>query len=464
MFRTLYSRLLFFSLVLSLGGILFVGVAAFFGFQESFSSYVENRREEQIIQTLEQVEEDYRQHGSFTSQSESILHRVTMQENVVFQLYSTDDELLINSAQTDNHMDERRGGSGKGNGMMGMMGNMMGGNHMSSETYELYVDDTFVGTMNVQFPPSFAGTENQFLADFTRYVIIAIIIMTSLAILFSFVFSKQLTKGIKEIGGAVQRLKSHRHQVLSTNHHIQELKELSEGVNDLSESLQKGEQLRKQFTSDLAHELRTPLSTLRSQLEAFQDGVLEPTPERLEQSYDELMRLVRLVNEMEQLHAAENPRKKLDIKRLDSMKVLSSIKERFEPSFQEKDISLIVPLEESFTFEADHDRFIQVMTNLLNNAWKFTMPGNKVEISVTQDNQFTHFTVLDEGKGMSEEEINHAFDRFYRGEKSRNPERGGLGIGLAIVKALVEAHAGKIQIESKPNIGTAFTVSFPNPT
>lgn len=462
MFQTLYSRLLFFSLVLSLGGILFVGIAVFFGFQESFSSYVETRREEKMDQAVEQVEEDFRQNGTFTNETKINLHRLTMEENALFQLYSEDDELLYESSQMDmddmmnqHHGDRKQQRSG-------MMGSIIGGDHMSSETYELHTDGTYIGMMTVEFPTSFAQTENDFLTNFIQYLVIALVIMTGLAILFSFVFSKQLTKGIKQIGGAVHMLKDHRHQLLPTDHRVQELKELSEGVNQLADSLQKSEQLRKQFTSDLAHELKTPLSTLRSQLESFQDGVLEPTPKRLEQGYQELMRLVRLVNEMEQLHAAENPRIKLDIKTLETNKVLRSINDRFQPSFQEEGISLVVHTDESYEFMADLDRFIQVMTNLLNNAWKFTPTGKKVEIAVSQDSHFTHFTVSDEGKGMSEEEVQNAFERFFRGEKSRNRDRGGLGIGLSIVKALVEAHDGKIHLESKKDLGTAFTVSFPN--
>jgi len=449
--------------VLSLGGIIFVGIAVFFGFQESFSTYVETRRDEQIVQAVEQIEEDFRQNGTFTNQTEMTLHRLTMEENVLFQLYSASDELLFESSQMGmDNMNQHHGGNGRQRS--GMMGRMMGGKHMCSETLDLYADGTFIGTITVQFPTSFAQTENQFLADFIRYLLIALVIMTGLAILFSFVFSKQLTKGIKQIGGAVHMLKDHQpHQLLPTDHRVQELKELSEGVNELADSLEKGEQLRKQFTSDLAHELRTPLSTLRSQLESFQDGVLEPTSERLVQSYEELMRLVRLVNEMEQLHAAENPRLKLDIKTLETNKVLTSIHERFHPSFQEKGISLVVNEEESYEFAADLDRFIQVMTNLLNNAWKFTPSGKKVEVSVAQDRDFTHFIVADQGNGMSEEEVQFAYDRFYRGEKSRNREqRGGLGIGLAIVKALIEAHNGQLHLESEKGIGTTFTVSFPN--
>lgn len=456
MFRTLYSRMLFFSLVLSLGGILFVGIAIFFGFQESFTSYVDTRREEEVVQAVEQVENDFQQNRAFTNQTQIILHRLTMQENILFKLYSTDEELLLDSSQTGGHMNQHQKGQGRQGNKQEIVDSSF-----SSETFDLYANETFIGELEVGFPTSLASTDDQFLTDFIRYLLLAIIVMTSLAVLFSFIFSKQLTKGFKQIGEAVHMLKNHRHQLLPTNYRIKELQELSEGVNDLSVSLQKGEQLRKQFTSDLAHELRTPLSTLRSQLESFQDGVLEPTPERLEQSYKELMRLVRLVNEMEELHAAEDPQQKLDIKTLDSRIVLRSINERFQPSFQEKQLSLVVSTDKSFEFAADPDRFIQIMTNLLNNAWKFTPTGKKVDVDVSQDNQFTHFFVTNEGNGMSEDEVQHAFDRFFRGEKSRNRERGGLGIGLSIVKALVEAHDGKVHIKSRPNLGTTFTVSFP---
>ncbi|SES15077.1 sensor histidine kinase [Salipaludibacillus aurantiacus] len=455
MFQTLYSRLLVFSLVLSLGGILFVGIAVFFGFQETFSDYVETRREEQIIQAVEQVENDYIQNGAFTNQSQMTLHRLTMHEDIHFQVYSAEEELLIDSSHMNQHQ--------RGQMRRESSGVMMGDHHMDSESFELFAEGEPIGTMFVYYPATFAGTDNQFLADFSRYLLLALVVMTCLAVLFSFIFSKQLSKGIKQIGGAMKLLKNHRHALaLSTDHSIQEIRDLSEGVNELARSLEKSEKLRKQFTSDLAHELRTPLSTLRSQLEAFRDGVLEVTPERLEQSYLELMRLVRLVNEMEELHAAENPRLKLNIEKLHSAQILKSLYERFNPSFEEKGIDLKVDTEKSYVFAADPDRFTQIMTNLLNNAWKFTDTGKKVEITVDQDENFTTFNIMDEGKGMSEEELQNAFERFYRGEKSRNRERGGLGIGLSIVKALVEAHRGKLNVKSEPGKGTTISVSFPN--
>ncbi|MCE7793974.1 ATP-binding protein [Salipaludibacillus sp. CUR1] len=455
MFQTLYSRLLVFSLLLSLGGILLVGIAVFFGFQETFSDYVETRREEQIIQAVEQVENDYIQNGAFTRQSQMTLHRLTMHEDIHFQVYSPEEELIIDSSHMNQHQ--------RGQMQLESNGAMMGDHHMDSESFELFAEDEPIGTMIVYYPLTFAGIDNQFLADFSRYLLLALAVMTGLAVLFSFIFSKQLSKGIKQIGGAMTLLKNHRHDMtLSTDHSIQEIRDLSEGVNELARSLEKSEKLRKQFTSDLAHELRTPLSTLRSQLEAFRDGVLEATPERLEQSYLELMRLVRLVNEMEELHAAENPRLKLNIKKLNSAQILNSFYERFNPSFEEKGIELKVDSEKSFVFAADPDRFTQIMTNLLNNAWKFTDTGKKVEITIDQDESFTTFSIMDEGKGMSEEELQNAFERFYRGEKSRNRERGGLGIGLSIVKALVEAHRGKLNVKSEPGLGTTISVSFPN--
>jgi signal transduction histidine kinase len=241
------------------------------------------------------------------------------------------------------------------------------------------------------------------------------------------------------------------------------VKQLAISFNNLAESLSKEEMLRKQFTHDLAHELRTPLATLRSQIEAYQDGIWEPTQSRLQQSHEELMRLVRLVNELEKLLAAENPQIKLEKVELEAGNILIAVGEMFQPLFHQKgvDLQIIEPLQEEW-FMADKDRLIQILTNILNNALKYTPEGKNVTISVLSDqDDYIGFMIEDQGLGMAEDDIPHVFERFYRGDKSRDRKTGGVGIGLSIVKALMDAHEGRIKVKSKLNKGTSVCLWFP---
>lgn len=240
------------------------------------------------------------------------------------------------------------------------------------------------------------------------------------------------------------------------------MKQLGIAFNELAISLEKEERLRKEFTGDLAHELRTPLATLRSQIEAFQDGIWEPTPDRLQQSHSELMRLVRLVNELEKLLAAENPQIKLNKTVLETGKLLSSIQNLQIPIFKQKGVKLnIVPPQETINFRGDLDKVTQILTNVVNNALKYTPEGGTVTISAVRDNEMGGFEIRDEGIGMAAEDLPHIFERFYRGDKSRARKTGGVGVGLSIVKALVEAHKGIITVESELDAGTTFTILFP---
>lgn len=174
------------------------------------------------------------------------------------------------------------------------------------------------------------------------------------------------------------------------------------------------------------------------------------------------MRLVRLVNELEKLLAAENPQIKLHKKDIEATTIVSFKKAQFKPVFREKGVNLIIKnTDKKYWFIADHDRVIQILTNIINNALKYTPAEKKVEIKVIDKAEYIGFTVQDQGIGISEEDLPYLYERFYRGDKSRNRKTGGIGIGLSIVKALVDAHNGKIIINSELNVGTSVTVSFP---
>lgn len=174
------------------------------------------------------------------------------------------------------------------------------------------------------------------------------------------------------------------------------------------------------------------------------------------------MRLVRLVKELEKLIAAENPQIRLDKTRLETGKLLSFIKEQFNPLFMKKGVNLEVQnTEEQHWFNGDRDKIIQILTNIVNNALQYTPQGKRVSVYIEEKNDQISFIVKDEGEGISEDDLPFLFERFYRGDKSRDRETGGVGIGLSIVKALVEAHQGEIKIDSQLNVGTTVEVQLP---
>jgi two-component system, OmpR family, sensor histidine kinase BaeS len=163
--------------------------------------------------------------------------------------------------------------------------------------------------------------------------------------------------------------------------------------------------------------------------------------------------------------AAENPQIKLEKVKLSPDEIVKRMYESFSLSFKQKGVDLkVMSTERSAGFWGDKDRVIQILTNIINNALKYTPEGNGVSLSVIEKDEMVGFSIKDEGSGIPEEDIPHVFERFYRGDKSRDRKTGGIGIGLSIVKALVDAHNGKIEVESLLGKGTQVNILFQKDT
>ncbi|AGK52563.1 ATP-binding protein [Bacillus sp. 1NLA3E] len=455
MLKTLRSKILFYFLLVSLSGILIVSFSIQWGFEASFNHYINQNRVESTNQLVKALKLEYKENGAFTGERVTqLLYQQATTDSLYYKIYSPDEILLIDSTSisTDGIPTESDGRT-----------NPYQEDNWQTSMELIKVNGKTIGIMKVYYPKGFIDSESVFLQTIKKYLMIAVAITILLALIFSMLFSKRLTSGMKSLSAAVEELTKHKKNVrVPLDNLSEEMKQLGIAFNELAISLEKEERLRKEFTGDLAHELRTPLATLRSQIEAFQDGIWEPTPDRLQQSHSELMRLVRLVNELEKLLAAENPQIKLNKTVLETGKLLSSIQNLQIPIFKQKGVKLnIVPPQETINFRGDLDKVTQILTNVVNNALKYTPEGGTVTISAVRDNEMGGFEIRDEGIGMAAEDLPHIFERFYRGDKSRARKTGGVGVGLSIVKALVEAHKGIITVESELDAGTTFTILFP---
>lgn len=240
-----------------------------------------------------------------------------------------------------------------------------------------------------------------------------------------------------------------------------ELSSLVETFNQLVQSLQNQEDLRKRLTSDIAHELRTPLNTLLAQTEGMIDGIWEATPEHLEATRSEVLRLIRIVSDLDQVIQAEAGALSISRDAVDLSKVVASTVDAMNAVFQQKEISLTSSIHPASWIVGDEQRLAQVFSNLLTNSLKHTSKGGEVMVSVINKGEFIEVNVTDNGRGISHKDLPFVFERFYRGDRSRNRESGGTGLGLTIVKGIVEAHQGEVQINSNEGKGTTVTVTFP---
>ena len=239
-----------------------------------------------------------------------------------------------------------------------------------------------------------------------------------------------------------------------------ELSELGNAVNHMAESLDNQEMLRRRLTSDVAHELRTPVANVSSNIEAIIEGALEPTDERLSSCYNELERITGIITELEKLRQIEGENMILHIGHVDIYELAKEVKLIFENEMSKKNIRCDI-IGEHIDVCVDKDKMSQVLNNLISNAVKYTDNYGNIQITVIQENENVVITVKDNGCGIDDNDIPYIFERFYRTDKSRNRSTGGAVIGLTITRAIVQLHGGTIHVESKKGVGSLFKVTIP---
>lgn len=242
--------------------------------------------------------------------------------------------------------------------------------------------------------------------------------------------------------------------------------DLFKRFNKMVGELERTEQQRRNLTADIAHELRTPLHIIQGNLEGVIDGVYEPTREHIKSTLDETRLLARLVNDLQTLSLAETGQLPLHPTSFLLADLLADLTSSFSSQAALLNIDLQTKLADPDRhLTADYDRLIQVLSNLLSNALRYTPEGGKISIdaeSGSSPERNVRITVSDTGAGIPAEDLPFIFDRFWRGEKSRS-ERSHSGLGLAITKQLIHAHGGTIEVQSDLGKGTIFVIELPDP-
>jgi two-component system sensor histidine kinase BaeS len=246
---------------------------------------------------------------------------------------------------------------------------------------------------------------------------------------------------------------------------IDELGQLVLSFNQMAKKLDKTETMRRELIGDVTHELRTPLTAVKGYLEGLMDGVLPADPETYHQIHSEIDRLQRLVSDLQELSRVEAGAFQLHLTPVSPVSLIERIQSTLGRQFEDKNIQLVIDVEPDLPdLLLDKDRIIQVLTNLVGNALQYTASGGKVLVNVRRQKSQILFTVKDSGIGISAEQLQYVFNRFYRTDKSRTRASGGSGIGLTIAKALVQAHQGKIWAESDgEGKGSTFSFLIPLP-
>lgn len=339
--------------------------------------------------------------------------------------------------------------------------NFKGGYEQAS--YPMIVGDQNIGTVEIGYYGPYYYNDNDiaFLNTVNEVLIAVGFLSLLMAVLLGTFMAKRVSDPIsKSIKAAGEIAKGNLKQRLAENYSTLEMMKLTNTINNLADSLQNQEGLRKRMSADVAHELRTPLANLQSSLEAMIDGIWQPSRERLKSCHEEILRINRLVGDLEKLERIEAENRELTISEFDISELAGHIIKNFEPEFYKKEVQLRFSGDAEMIV-ADRDKISQVLVNLISNALKYTSPGGCVEVRVAGTEHTVEIAIQDSGEGISPEDLPYIFERFYRSDKSRSRLTGGSGLGLTISKAIVESHKGEINVRSEPGKGTIFTVCLP---
>lgn len=309
-------------------------------------------------------------------------------------------------------------------------------------------DETTVGTI---FISSSAKNMNNFGKEVTKLFFLAALIACLIAFVIIWLLSYKMVRPIKSMTVAARAFGkgdfSQRVKVKNKD----ELGELAQSFNNMADSIEQSEKVRKNFIANVSHELKTPMTTISGFVDGMLDGTIKEDRYRYYLSIvsDEVKRLSRLVRSMLNLSKIDDDKIELHKTSFEILSLTLNILALFEEKIVEKNIS-IKGLENSTSVyvKADYDMIYQVIYNLLENATKFVNEKGYIKISISKEKGNVIFSVRNSGEGISQEDIKLVFDRFYKTDKSRSKDKTGVGLGLSIVKKIINLHGGNIKAES----------------
>ncbi len=314
-------------------------------------------------------------------------------------------------------------------------------------------DGAVIGAIFLSIPiPEMARAQTRLY----KILALSLVLVVLISLMLSFALSRRISKPIKKIGSTAKQFArgdfSSRVVLNEKTDNIIEINELTQTFNDMAYSLEKSDDIRNNFLSDVAHELRTPMTTISG----FVDGILDDTiPEERQKDYlvivrDEVSRLSGLVNSFLNLTRLETGNQDMELTSFDINETIRRILVGFENRIEEKGIDIEFDTEdEHMQVRADMNMIRQVMTNLIENAIKFTDPKGKIKITTKAHRHEVTVSVYNTGCGISPQDIKMIFERFYKADKSRSQNRSGTGIGLYIVKDILNRHGKNITADSR---------------
>jgi two-component system sensor histidine kinase BaeS len=413
-----------------------------------FRGYLEGEKEDRVYWVTAAIESTYEKYSGWEEQPiiENTIWALMLGLDV--KLYDEDGELVMDSAQAIDSLSPL------------IRKRVMAISRVGPEEtkgkfvpYVLFLRGNEIGKLEVRFMPPVK--ESLFIKRSNGLLLISVLALGGFAVVLSIVFSRKLTNPIKGLTDAVIDVGEGNLKRRVRFKRGDELGKLAGAFNNMAQKLETHESIRRKMTAYAAHELRTPISSVRGELEGIMDGLIPPDKEHLQSLYAEIGRLKSIVEGMEALSQAEASGLTLREERFELEPFLKNITDRFRIICLDKGIALELVCDKGIEVKADPDKLSQIIINLLSNALKATEQGGRIAITGLKTGRDLLIRVEDNGAGIKGKDLPFIFERFYKASE------GGLGLGLTIVRELVEAHGGKITVESEYDKGSTFTVALP---
>ena len=328
----------------------------------------------------------------------------------------------------------------------------------------IMVDGEKVGTVLVRVPGSetlLTKFDEDFRDKSYTAMIFAALIALIIAMVMGAIFARTIAAPVKKITNAAKALKEGDYSARTGMTGSDEIARLGNMFDLMADSVESNRKLERRLVTDVAHELRTPLMAIQSTVEAMIDGVFKPDAERLETLNSEVQRLSRLVDALLKLSRLESRTKPIEQKKVDLTEMLSSVVQTHQAYIHDAGLNLEFEYDPHVYVFGDADLLRQATANLISNAVRYTPEGGTITIMARKGDLMGQIVVKDTGIGLTPEEAKLVFQRFWRADSGRARATGGLGIGLSVVKEIVEQHNGWVRVEGRPNEGACFTIYIP---
>ncbi len=430
------------------------------GIKTQFEKYVIHRQEKQTREIIDLITMKYKEEKTWNTGYLEIIGMNALQNGMIIEVKDNKEQSIWSAYEHNNGLCQAM--------IMDMRANMYSYSdkwtgEYQEKTYPIVLDDIQIGTLTTGYvgPYYFNDEELIFVKALNSLFLItgicSLVIAFGLGVFMSLRISNPLNKIAKK---ALSLSEGKYKERLKDVSHTKEIEILIETINELSDALENKDILRKQLTQDVAHELRTPLTSVQGHMEAMLDGIWAMDKERLTSCYEEIIRIKKLIGSIENLSGVENENVLLHKEDFDLSKLIMRLFNNYENDFLTKNIKVNY-LKETAVIHADQDKMSQVFNNLLSNAVKYSDDGDEITIKIEKGLNNILVRIEDTGIGIKEGDLPHIFERFYRADKSRNRQTGGVGVGLTITKAIIEAHEGLITVNSKYGQGTEFIINLP---